>query len=113
MVAEPLRHAGHDVIHVRDIGLRDADDSAIFQKAYDEERTIISADTDFGFLLSQWYKNKPSVIIFRKGAERNPVKQAELLLLNLDANVLRAIEEGSILVFEPSRIRIRRLPLVR
>ncbi len=72
MVAEPLRKAGHDVIHVREIGLRDADDAVIFKRAYDEERTLISADTDFGYLLSKWDKNRPSVIIFRKGAKGIP-----------------------------------------
>ena len=103
-------NAEYDVLHVRDIGLQHADDSIIFQRAYEEERTIISADTDFGLLLSKWDKNKPSVILFRKGTERNPLRQASLLLLNLEGNVLRAISEGSILIFEPDRIRIRTLP---
>lgn len=111
-IAIPLRNAGHDVTHVRDLGLQDADDFTIFQKAFEEQRTIISADTDFGFLLSKWDKNRPSVILFRKGTERHPLKQAELLLLNMEGNVLRAIEEGSILIFEPSRIRIKSLPLM-
>jgi predicted nuclease of predicted toxin-antitoxin system len=113
VLSRPLKEAGHDVLHVREIGLRDADDIDIFQLAFKENRTLISADTDFGFLLSKWDKNKPSVIIFRKGTERSPIKQAELLLLNLDANVLRSIEEGSILIFEPERIRIRSLPLFK
>ena len=113
MLAEPLQKAGHDVVHVRQIGLRDADDSVIFQRAFDESRTIISADTDFGFLLSTWDKNKPSVIIFRKGTERNPVKQVDLLLINLDDDLLRMIDEGSLLIFEPTRIRIRSLPLFK
>jgi len=42
-----------------------------------EERIIISADTDFGILISQWHKNKPSTIIFRKGTDRDPIKQIE------------------------------------
>jgi predicted nuclease of predicted toxin-antitoxin system len=113
VIADILRKAGHDIIHVRDIGLRDASDELIFRRAYDEGRTIISADTDFGFLLSSWDKNKPSVIIFRKGTDRNPVKQAELLLLNLEGTVVNAIEAGSILIIEPARIRIRALPLFK
>lgn len=111
-IAKPLKEAGHDVVHVREIGLQDADDLTIFKKAYEEERVVISADTDFGFLLSKWNKNKPSVILFRKGTERHPIKQAELLLLNLEGKVLQAIQDGSILIFEPTRIRIKTLPLV-
>lgn len=110
-LAEPLKKAGHDALHVRDIGLQHAEDGVIFQHAYREGRTIISADTDFGMLLSSWDKNKPSVILFRKGTERNPFRQASLLLLNLEGVVLRAIDEGSILIIEPDRIRIRALPI--
>lgn len=38
VVAEDLRKAGHDVIHVRDYGLQDAEDALIFDRAAREER---------------------------------------------------------------------------
>ena len=47
-----LRQAGHDALHVRDLGLQGADDEAIFDRAAVDERAIISADTDFGTLLA-------------------------------------------------------------
>jgi predicted nuclease of predicted toxin-antitoxin system len=47
-VAEGLREAGHDAIHVRDIGLAAAIDDELLELAAAEERIIISADTDFG-----------------------------------------------------------------
>ncbi|MCH8318108.1 MAG: DUF5615 family PIN-like protein, partial [Bacteroidetes bacterium] len=67
LVSEGLKKLGYDSLHVKEIGLQKADDNDIFERAFQEERTIISADTDFGYLLSKWNKNKPSVIIFRKG----------------------------------------------
>jgi predicted nuclease of predicted toxin-antitoxin system len=109
-ISESLKKLGYDSAHVREIGLRDAADEAIFQKAKQETRTIISADTDFGYLLSKWKGNKPSVILFRKGVERDPVKQAELLKINLP-KLQQTIEEGSIVVIEKERIRIRKLPI--
>lgn len=111
-VSKNLKKAGYDSIHVREIGLRDAEDEAIFQKALREERTIISADTDFGYLLVKWNKKRPSVIIFRKGSERNPVKQTELLKVNLP-ELKDVIEAGSIIVFESQRIRTRELPILK
>jgi predicted nuclease of predicted toxin-antitoxin system len=51
-LVEGLRHAGHDVTHVRDIGLAAADDSTVLALAREERRVLVSADTDFGTLLA-------------------------------------------------------------
>jgi predicted nuclease of predicted toxin-antitoxin system len=71
----------------------------------------MSADTDFGWLLSKWEHNKPSLILFRKGSDRDPYKQIELIKINLSDQLQELIESGSIIVFESTRIRIRELPI--
>lgn len=111
IVSEGLKKLGYDSVHVRELGLQDAEDEKIFEKAFNEERTIISADTDFGWLLSKWNQKKPSVILFRKGSERDPHKQIELLRINLSDQLTEIIEEGSIVIIESSRIRTRDLPI--
>ncbi len=105
-----LTKAGHDVVHVRDIGLASATDEAIFEVARQQERVIVTADTDFGTLLALRREAKPSVILFRKGTSRHPQRQQELLLANLDV-IRQPLEDGSIVVFEEQRIRVRSLPI--
>jgi predicted nuclease of predicted toxin-antitoxin system len=109
LVAEGLKHAGHDAIHVRDIGLQSAEDEVIFEIASKENRIIISADTDFATILALRSENKPSFILFRRGAERRPEQQIRLLISNIKS-IQKDLEKGSVVVLEQQRIRIRSLP---
>jgi len=109
-VAEGLRRSGHDAVHVRELGLQAADDLEVFRRAAEDERTIVSADTDFGALLALTRASKPSVVIFRRGANRRPARQVDLLLKNAAA-IEAALREGAIVVFEDTRIRVRQLPI--
>lgn len=109
LLAQALCEAGFDAVHVRDLKLQAVEDSVIFNRSLEEDRVLVSADTDFGTLLALWEHIKPSVILFRRGTERRPQQQVKLILANLP-QIREALERGSVVVFEQNRIRIRTLP---
>jgi predicted nuclease of predicted toxin-antitoxin system len=51
--------AGHDAVHVADLDLRSAPDTAILETAEAHKRIIISSDTDFGTLLAEMRASAP------------------------------------------------------
>jgi predicted nuclease of predicted toxin-antitoxin system len=111
-VAETLRQAGHDAIHVADYGMAAAKDTAILARAAAEERIIVSTDTDFGTLSSARDESKPSVILFRRGPNRRSDEQARLLIANLP-QIADDLKRGAIVIIEQYRMRVRSLPIRR
>lgn len=112
LLAEKLREAGHDSVHVRRYGIHKADDEVIFERASQEDRVLVSADTDFGAMLGSKQVAKPSVILIKRSSVRRPEAQARLLLANRPV-IADLLDHGSIVVFDGARLRSRTLPNLR
>ena len=85
-------------------------DTDIFNRAVEENRIIISADTDFGTLLAQWKKTAPSFILFRRESNVKPDILLAALISNLN-QLQEDLEKGSIVVIGEKKIRVRKLPI--
>ena len=70
--------AGHDAIHVADLGLESAPDRTILESAADQSRILVSADTDFGTLLAETGASTPSMILIRRISNRRSEALAAL-----------------------------------
>jgi predicted nuclease of predicted toxin-antitoxin system len=83
LLSEALQTADHDSVHVRDYGLQKSGEEVIFDRAANEDRVVVSTDTDFGTILVNRQAVKPSVILFRGESPHRPELQAALLLSRL------------------------------
>lgn len=108
-LAANLRHAGHDAVHIVDLGKCGTPDTVVMQVARLQRRVLLSADTDFGELLARSNDDGPSVVLFR-GHEVEPATMAVILSANLD-QIDELLTVGAIVVILDDRIRVRRLPL--
>lgn len=105
---ELLSELNHQATHVYDIGLSRASDREIFQYAKDNNMVIISADTDFGYILAEWNSTQPSIILARY-ISLNPeifIKYLERVLQDFEKELIA----GSLIVDQEDKVRIRSLP---
>ena len=98
-------------MHTLELGLEAAEDDALLALAAEQERVVVSGDTDFGALLALLHRCEPSVILFRTRNAPSATQQARLILDHLD-EVAVDLTEGSVVVITDDRIRVRRLPLL-
>ncbi|MBW4681121.1 MAG: DUF5615 family PIN-like protein [Microcoleus vaginatus WJT46-NPBG5] len=105
-----LRDAGIDTIHVSEIGMFEAEDPEIIQRAREDQRAVATLDADFHTLLALDEATCPSIIRIR--IERLRAQALTDLLLMVIAECDEELTQGAAVTVEPNRIRIRRLPLV-
>lgn len=111
VLAEELKTAGHDAVHVRDYGLQTATDQVVLAQARGESRVLISTDTDFGTLLAREGADRPSIMLIRRLTGRRAAEQAGIILANLDV-VSEDLDSGAVVVLTDEWVRVRRLPIV-
>lgn len=74
-LARWLREAGHEAMHVEDVGLREASDTAIWTHALQGGAAIVTKDEDFA-ARSTREATVPVIVWLRVGNSTNPVLRA-------------------------------------
>jgi len=67
LTATWLRERGHDAVHASLLELDSAPDRELLDRAANEGRIVVTADTDFPRLLALPNEIAPGVILFRGG----------------------------------------------
>jgi len=104
-----LRASGHDAVHVRDYQIQAAQDEVILARAVEENRVLVSADSDFAAILALQGGSRPSFILFREPQLVKAEAYADRILSSLpglEADLMK----GCVAVFRAGRIRLRSLP---
>lgn len=110
-IARALNDAGHDAVHVRDLGMETASDEQIIDRAVGDKRVIVTQDADFGTLLVAAGRTSPSVAYFRLRTG-DPNAQVSMLIDHLPM-IAPHLERGAIVVIAEGAIRIRELRIGR
>jgi predicted nuclease of predicted toxin-antitoxin system len=108
-IAVWLNEQEHDAVHAAEIGLGQATDHELLDRAIRDDRIIVTADTDFPQLLALARARTPGIILFRRG-DYSAAEMIELLhrVLQTASGEDLAL---SICVVDHQRVRYRRLPI--
>lgn len=104
-VAELLRHEGHNAITVVDQDLGGEADSHIVRVCQQEERALITLDTDFADIRAYPPKQFPGLVVLRLRWQDKP--HILEVLGRLTPVFSSEVLEGRLWIVEEERIRIR------
>lgn len=104
-----LKIEGHEYRHVGDVGMAQASDKIVMEKARESKEVIVTHDLDYGHLLAFSNTPEPSVIIFRfrNTHPDNLISR----IISTWPEIEIPLHEGAIVVLEDAALRIRRLPI--
>ncbi len=89
--------------------MSNATDASILSHARDENRTVVTLDSDFAKILAFEKSSTPSVIHLR--IDRLNRSRTTALLRTILPEIISEIDGGAIVTVTKNGIRIRRLPL--
>lgn len=110
-VAVWLRSQGHDAVHLRELGLQELGDEAVFARAVAEKRAVLTFDLDFADIAAAAGQARVAAIMFRLRSAQTARIIDRLQSVLVSAH--QALASDAVVIVEEARMRIRRLPIGR
>ena len=107
--AEILRNKGWDIQHTGEIGMSRATDRQILEYARDEQRIVITLDSDFHAILAVENLDSPSVVRIRQEGLKGP--ELAGLVDKIWSRIGQQLGNGAMATITEKAIRIRKIPL--
>jgi predicted nuclease of predicted toxin-antitoxin system len=104
-----LRRYGLEAVHVSEIGMEQAEDTQILERARIDERVCVTLDHDFHAHLALTGQGRPSVVLLR--VQRLDAQGQADLIRSVCVQCDEALSQGAAVSADRGSIRIRRLPL--
>jgi predicted nuclease of predicted toxin-antitoxin system len=107
--ARLLNEAGHDALHVGDLGMSATSDTEILAEAKATDRVLVTLDADFHQLLARSGDSRPSVIRIREEG----LKAQDLFrcMDGIAQSFPGPLNAGCVMTYHNKQLRYRRLPL--
>lgn len=106
-LADAMRKSGHEVIHVRDIGMQGASDVAVYDYAQRQEAILVTPDLEFGDIRNFPPGTHCGIVLLRMPKVVTAAwlaKEVARLIGGLGEVDLR----GNLVIVEPGHVRIRK-----
>ena len=104
-VAHKLRTEGFDVVHVRDRGLLAGSDAQVFEKAYEEDRVVVTSNVDDFLLLGRAVEVHAGMVLVEPGGllrdEQERAIRAAMVAIELEHQAGRDLVNRALFV-DPS-----------
>lgn len=107
--AKGLTEAGFEAAHWSTLGAATDTDQRIMDYARQHDFVVLTNDLDFSAILAVTHARKPSVVQVR--ADDLRFSSIGLLVIRALAQMADELERGALVTIDPSRTRIRILPL--
>ncbi len=102
---ESLRSGGHDVVYAKE-QMKGEEDDVVLERAFRENRVLITEDKDFGELVYRLKKPAKGVILMRIPVEKRQSKWSRLKTL-IDNHSAQIIDH--FVIVDTEKFRFRRL----
>jgi predicted nuclease of predicted toxin-antitoxin system len=106
-LAEAIRSAGHEAVHIREIGLQGSSDTVVFDYAQRQGAVLVTPDLEFGDIREFPPGQHCGIVLLRMPRVSAPPRLAAEVV-----RLLRGVTEpdlkGNLVIIEPGHVRIRR-----